>query len=127
MMDARSIAKAAARRRRKNHLTGRTPASKEDAMDNAIFPHHPALWKRIVAKAWADELYKKRLLADPVAVMREEGAPVCEGMQVSVVENTASQAWLVLPRQPETEPAVTEDAGRVAGQGGGFFQAVRAM
>ena len=95
--------------------------------DDTLFQFHPVLWNRIVAKAWADELFKKRLLADPAAVMREEGLTVCEGMQVSVVENTPRKAWLVLPRQPESEPAVTEDAGRVAGQAGGFFQAVRGM
>ena len=96
-------------------------------MDNASLPFHQVLWNRIVAKAWADELFKKRLLDDPAAVMREEGLPVRDGVTVSVVEDTPRQAWLVLPRQPETEPAVTEDTGRVAGQAGGFFQALRAM
>jgi len=37
-------------------------------------------WARVVAKAWADEEYKRRLLADPAAVAREEGVPVPAGL-----------------------------------------------
>jgi hypothetical protein len=96
-------------------------------MGDDMFEKRPAVWNRIVAKAWADEAFKKKLLADPAAVMREEGMDVREGIRISVVENSARHAWLVLPRQPETESAVAEDSGRVADLGLGFFHAVRAM
>ena len=33
-------------------------------------------WAKIVAKAWADEDYKQRLLADPASVMKDEGMEV---------------------------------------------------
>ena len=59
-------------------------------------------WAKIVAKAWADEDYKRRLLDDPGAVLSEEGMKVPEGLQISVVEATEKQAWLVLPPKPET-------------------------
>jgi len=58
-------------------------------------------WARIVAKAWADEDYKKRLLADPAAVLKEEGMEVPAGIKLQVNENTASTMNLVLPAMPE--------------------------
>jgi hypothetical protein len=30
-------------------------------------------WGQIVARAWQDEAFKRRLLADPAAVLREQG------------------------------------------------------
>ncbi len=43
-------------------------------------------WARVVAKAWADEEYKRRLLTDPRAVAAEAGVPLPEGLTVKVVE-----------------------------------------
>ncbi|SDL52860.1 NHLP leader peptide domain-containing protein [Maridesulfovibrio ferrireducens] len=57
-------------------------------------------WAKIVAKAWADEDYKQRLLNDPTAVMKEEGIEVPEGVKFKCVEATEKQAWLVLPPRP---------------------------
>src|SRR5262245_49659796 len=44
-------------------------------------------WSQIVAKAWADESFKRRLLADPAAVLLEQGTAVPAGVQVRVVED----------------------------------------
>ncbi|WP_415715070.1 NHLP leader peptide family RiPP precursor [Maridesulfovibrio sp.] len=43
-------------------------------------------WVRIVSKAWADEVYKQRLLNNPAAVLAEEGFKVPEGVNVEVFE-----------------------------------------
>lgn len=96
-------------------------------MGEHMFPGNSTLWNRIVAKAWTDDAFKKRLLADPVEVMREEGLELNREIRVSVVENTPGHIWLVLPRQPEAEPSVIEDGLRVASQGLGFIRALRAM
>ncbi len=45
-------------------------------------------YSRVVAKAWADKTFKQRLLADPKAVLQEEGISVPEGVEVRVVEET---------------------------------------
>lgn len=58
-------------------------------------------WAKIVAKAWADEDYKQRLLTDPAAILKEEGVSVPESMEFKCVEMTKSQAWLVLPPKPD--------------------------
>ncbi|MFV3127224.1 NHLP leader peptide family RiPP precursor [Niveispirillum sp. KHB5.9] len=59
-----------------------------------------AAYGRIVAKAWSDEGFKARLMADPMAVLTEEGMEMPAGLTVSVVENTATAYTLVLPARP---------------------------
>ena len=64
-------------------------------------------WATIVAKAWADEGYKKRLIEDPATVLSEEGMGVAKGVEIKVVEATERQAWLVLPPKPENDKIET--------------------
>ena len=59
------------------------------------------IWIRVVAKAWADEDYKARLLSDPAAVLTEEGIALPEGKSVRIVEATANETVLILPEQTE--------------------------
>jgi nitrile hydratase len=56
-------------------------------------------WAKIVAKAWADEDYKQRLLDDPKAVLAAEGIELPD-IDIKVVEATEKQAWMVLPPKP---------------------------
>jgi addiction module HigA family antidote len=65
------------------------------------------VWARIVAKAWADESFKQRLLSDPKAVMAEEGLIVPENVVLKMVEAADQQAWVVLPPKPREEKDVT--------------------
>ena len=60
-------------------------------------------WSQIVAKAWADDQFKQRLLADPAAVLNELGVMVPAGVTVKVVENTDTVCNLVLPGKPKGE------------------------
>lgn len=55
---------------------------------------------QLVAKAWADESFKQRLLADPVAVLKAEGLELPAGLTVKVLENTDKVFHLVLPPNP---------------------------
>ena len=71
-------------------------------------------WARVVAKAWADEEYKRRLLADPAAVAREEGVPVPEGLTLKVVEDVPGTRTLVLPPIPAEMNALVEVDQRIA-------------
>ena len=70
-------------------------------------------WAKIVAKAWADEAFKQRLIDEPAAVLAEEGMEVQEGVELKVVEATENQSWLVLPPKPE-EAEIEEGAERLA-------------
>ncbi|MEA1671865.1 NHLP leader peptide family RiPP precursor [Nitrospirillum sp. BR 11163] len=55
---------------------------------------------KIVAKAWSDDTYKARLLADPAAVLAAEGVALPTGVAFRVVENTDTAYTLVLPAKP---------------------------
>ena len=74
-----------------------------------LIAEHQKKWAVCVAKAWADEDYKQRLLSDSVAVLKEEGVDVPEGMDVKVVENTKDLIHIVLPLAPDSEEGAIED------------------
>jgi|SRR5208282_1597007 len=69
-------------------------------------------WAQVVARAWSDAAFKKRLLAQPAAVLKEAGLESPEGSQVKVVENTDRVVHLVLPPAPEL---AEEELDRVSG------------
>ena len=45
------------------------------------------LWSQVVARAWCDGAFLKRLLSDPRGVLAEHGMEVPEGMEVRVEED----------------------------------------
>ena len=45
------------------------------------------LWSQVVARAWCDGAFMKRLLSDPRDVLAEHGMEVPEGMEVRVEED----------------------------------------
>ena len=55
---------------------------------------------QIIAKCWADEAFKTKLLADPAATLKAEGAEVPAGLTVKAVENTDKVFHLVIPAKP---------------------------
>ena len=56
-----------------------------DTYEHKIGPRNGA---RVVARAWVDERYKRRLLSNGTAAIRELGFGGAEGEQMVVVENT---------------------------------------
>ena len=66
-------------------------------------------WAQIVSKAWDDEQFKHRLLADPAKVLKENGITVPVGMTVNVLENTDVVCNLTLPLKPSQATELTED------------------
>jgi nitrile hydratase len=84
-----------------------------DTYENKIGPQNGA---KVVAKAWVDESYKKRLLADATAasdeyrsrtvreprkVLSEFGVNVDPKVKVKVWDSTAELRYLVLPMRPK--------------------------
>jgi hypothetical protein len=70
---------------------------------------------QIAAKAWSDAEFKKRLVADPAAVSREFGMPVPPGIEVRIVEDTATVRHFILPPRPELAELSDEQLDQVAG------------
>lgn len=74
------------------------------------------LWSQIVAKAWCDEAFMKRLLSDPRSVLAEHSlevpedteVKVTEGTEVKVMANSATERHFILPVSPPVE-LVDED------------------
>jgi hypothetical protein len=71
---------------------------------------------KIVASAWRDPEYKKRLLKNPKQVVEEELQGIADGvelpkdLQVAVHEESPTQYHLVLPRNPnEIAPGAVAD------------------
>jgi hypothetical protein len=73
-------------------------------------------WSQLVAKVWSDDRLRQRLLADPTTVLTEHGLEPPPGVQVKIVEDTATAVYLPLPSKP-IKPAgelSEEDIARVA-------------
>ena len=68
---------------------------------------------QLIAKCWADEGFKQKLLADTMATLKAEGAKLPEGLTVKAVENTDQVFHLVIPAKPTN--LSDEDLDKVAG------------
>lgn len=71
-------------------------------------------WGLIVARAWADEEFKARLLAEPKAVLREHGLELAPDVAVNVVEDSDTVRHFVLPPNPAGDLS-EEELSPVAG------------
>jgi len=58
-------------------------------------------WRELVARTWFDPVLKRRVLDDSVAVLREEGIEIPEGVDVLVLEETPQRRVFVLPCPPD--------------------------
>jgi heme o synthase len=68
-------------------------------MTQATSMGYADLEPRLIARAWQEEGFKQQLLADPrAAIAAETGGSVPEGIELRVVEETATVRYLVLPQ-----------------------------
>ena len=73
---------------------------------------------QIIAKCWADESFKQKLLSDTMATLKAEGAELPAGLTVKAVENTDTVFHLVIPAKPRSDLS-DDDLDKVAGGLGG--------
>jgi len=66
-------------------------------------------YAKIIAKAWADDGFKQRLLCDPAPVLKENGIEAHEGVEFKVLESTSNLIHLVLPARPDPSEVSEED------------------
>lgn len=74
----------------------------------AFTPESQTAWRGIVARAWADQQFKQRLIDNPNKVLAEAGMTIPAGMNFVVVENEPRRAYLVLPTRPDSDLSVQE-------------------
>src|SRR5690242_5217788 len=79
--------------------------------------YKPVLSGPVVARAWRDADFRRRLLAEPAAALAEHGIAAPEGIEVRVVENSAGLVHLVLPPRPADDLS-DEQLDQLAAAGG---------
>jgi hypothetical protein len=79
------------------------------AVDQAQMPEYAKQYGQLVARAWGDEAFKQRLLAEPAAVLAEQGIALPPGMEVRLHEDTSTLFHLTLP--PPSEDPSDEESG----------------
>lgn len=57
-------------------------------------------YARIVARAWRDEAYRKKLLAKPHAVLKAEGIEVPKGVRIRFHQESEKELHVVIPSKP---------------------------
>src|SRR3954452_19395909 len=55
---------------------------------------------QLLAKCWADEGFKQKVLADPATTLRAEGVELPANLSIKAVENTDKVFHLVIPAKP---------------------------
>jgi hypothetical protein len=76
---------------------------------------------QLIAKCWADEGFKQKLLADTMATLKAEGAELPAGLTVKALENTDKVFHLVIPAKPtDLSDADLDQVGGGGGGGGDF-------
>ena len=73
--------------------------------------------RSLFKRCWADPELKRRFLAEPAAVLDEEGFIVPEGMKIRVIENTPGEMNIVLPLDPDSLELSSAEMDQVAGGG----------
>jgi hypothetical protein len=61
--------------------------------------------QKVIAKAWADEEFKRKLIAQPAETLREEGLDAPPEVELRVVESTDKVVYIVLPPNPSSTDA----------------------
>jgi hypothetical protein len=88
------------------------------------------LTAQLIARVWKDEAFKQELLSDPTAVVERElrrldpELALPEHVQIKVLEESASERYLVLPANPMIlvgEELSDSDLDRVAAAGGRVY------
>lgn len=70
---------------------------------------------QIISKAWEDEAFKRRLLANATEVLKEEGVTVPEGLKIKVIENSEKTYHVVIPLKPESKALSVQELYSMSG------------
>ena len=70
------------------------------------------------AACWKDEAFKARFLANPKAVLAEQGIEVPDGIDVNVVENSDNCVHITLPAPPNNMEQLTDQVLQESAGGG---------
>jgi hypothetical protein len=66
-------------------------------------------YQQVVAKAWGNDMFRSKLLRDPAGTLKAEGIVIPTGVEVKVMEDTATVMHFVLPVKPAGGSGKAED------------------
>lgn len=74
-------------------------AAETEHLEAAIASGLPkrAIRASVILRSWRDRAYKAALLASPKATLLAAGMPIPEATELTVLENSPEQLYLVLP------------------------------
>jgi len=58
-------------------------------------------YAKIVAKAWADDDYKKKLIENPKEILKQEGIVIPDNIKIRILENSETKLNFILPPKPD--------------------------
>jgi hypothetical protein len=67
-------------------------------------------WPKVVAKAWVDDAFRARLLANPAEVLAEEGLPLLPHVDLKIVPGSASAKPAMVITLPEAPADLGEES-----------------
>lgn len=69
-------------------------------------PSEKDLREQVIEKAWTDQEFKKKLLANPESAIEDAfGVKIPQGYKLKVLEETDDTFYLVLPQSPTAKAA----------------------
>ncbi len=77
----------------------RDPSKIEERLESV--KEHRKKMAKVVAKAWSDASFKRKLMSDPKTILEAQGVTVPEGLEIEVVEQTKDLVYIVIPFKPE--------------------------
>ncbi len=76
------------------------------------------IMQKVIVKALKDPSFKERLIADPAAVLKEEGIKLRSDVKINVIQAKKDEVNIVIPALPEgqdPESLSDEDLAKMAG------------
>jgi hypothetical protein len=72
-------------------------------------------YAKVIAQAWSDQDYKRRLVDDPGGALADAGAKMPDGVQLRVVDDSDTLKHLVIPAAPGEGEIAEQDLEQVSG------------
>ena len=74
---------------------------------------------KVIARAWKDPAFKKRLQANPESVLKEMGIDLPKGVKIHLIEDNSTTFTFVLPLPPVSFGHLSDaELEKIAGAGG---------
>ncbi len=84
-------------------------------MENIKMEERVKKYEKIIAKAWADEDFKKKLISNTDSVLKDEGIEIPKGIQMKAIEEPANTKFFIIPLKPDNIEGINNVEERTCG------------